>query len=110
MTQVIIGMMVLGLLWYFIGFSLVFGNSLGGFIGNPATYGLFLGAGMGYGTFLAAVIFCSPLGDCLPMAPSIPGLIFALFELMFSAITPLLITGCCCFLFFADIQVGLQID
>jgi Amt family ammonium transporter len=50
MTQVIVGMMVLGLLWYFIGFSLVFGESLGGFIGNPATYGLFLGEGMGFGT------------------------------------------------------------
>lgn len=80
MAQVIVGMMVLGLLWYCIGFSLVFGDSLGGFIGNPATYGLFLGQGFGY-------------DECLPMAPTIPGLIFALFELMFSAITPLLITG-----------------
>jgi ammonia channel protein AmtB len=35
------GMCVGSLLWYAVGFSLVFGESLGGGIGNPATFPFF---------------------------------------------------------------------
>lgn len=69
---------VVSILWVTVGFSLVFGNSLAGIIGNPFTHFLFRGVSSG-----------APWG----LAPTIPFLLFALFQLMFAIITPSLVVG-----------------
>ncbi len=69
---------VVGVLWVVIGFSLSFGESLGGFIGNPWTYPFFRGVRSG-----------SPW----PLAERIPLMEFAFFQLMFAVITPGLVVG-----------------
>lgn len=69
---------IVTLLWVTIGFSLVFGNSLHGFIGDPFTY-----------TFLKGVNIAHPS----ILAPGIPLLLFALFQLMFAIIAPGLVVG-----------------
>eukprot|EP01088_Endostelium_zonatum_P006274 TRINITY_DN18387_c0_g1_i1.p1 TRINITY_DN18387_c0_g1~~TRINITY_DN18387_c0_g1_i1.p1 ORF type:complete len:463 (+),score=77.33 TRINITY_DN18387_c0_g1_i1:123-1511(+) len=75
-TQVLSGLSVLQILWHVIGFTLTFDKG-NGFIG-------------GFKYFL---YFNIQHGECTPNAPHIPGLTFALFQSMFAAITPLLITG-----------------
>lgn len=69
---------VVGILWVFIGYSLCFGDSIGGFIGNPATHLFFKGVSSG-----------APWS----LAPTIPLMLFALFQLMFAIITPGLVVG-----------------
>jgi len=78
MLQSFIALGVISLLWYLVGFSLAFGESFYGLIGNPMTYFCFNGVGL------------APQAD---LAPTIPFLIFALFQLKFAIITPALITG-----------------
>jgi Amt family ammonium transporter len=78
MLQSLIAMIVISLLWVVVGFSLAFGDSIGGVIGNPATFFMF--RHVGTATHPA-------------LAPTIPLLIFALFHLKFAIITPALITG-----------------
>lgn len=78
MLQSFIALGVISLLWYFVGFSLAFGDSFHGLIGNPATYFCFSGVS---------------LAPNSKFAPTIPFLIFALFQLKFAIITPALITG-----------------
>ena len=78
MLQSFIALGVISLLWYFIGFSLAFGDSIGGFIGNPGTYPAFRHVGL------------APNAN---FGPTIPFLLFALFQLKFAIITPALITG-----------------
>ena len=75
-TEVFVGISAMQLCWYLIGFSLVFGTDHGGFIGG---FDYFAMRGLG--------------NQCLPYAPSIPGLAFASFQSMFAAVTPLLMTG-----------------
>lgn len=78
MLQSFICMGIVSILWYLFGFSLVFGDSFYGIIGNPSTYFMFKNIGE------------------LPNAafsPSIPFLVFALFQLKFAIITPALVTG-----------------
>ena len=65
-------------LWITVGFSLCFGTSIGGFIGDPTTYLFFQGVNSG-----------APWGA----APTIPFTLFALFQLMFAIITPGLVVG-----------------
>lgn len=77
LTQVICGVAIMGCLWYFIGFSLVYGESLGGFIGNPASYPILLSV---------------PNNGCFE-GMHIPGLAYVTFQMMFASITPLLMTG-----------------
>ena len=78
MLQSFIAMGVVSLLWVLVGFSLSFGDSIGGFVGNPLTYFAFRGVG----------------GATHPdLAPTIPLALFALFQLKFAIITPALITG-----------------
>ncbi|MBI3548832.1 MAG: ammonium transporter [Elusimicrobia bacterium] len=78
MLQSFISMGVLSLLWIIIGFSLAFGDSIGGLVGNPFTYPMFAGVG----------------GSTHPdLAPTIPLALFAMFQLKFAIITPALITG-----------------
>ena len=78
MLQSFIAMGVVSVLWVVVGFSLSFGDSVGGFVGNPLTYFMFRGVG----------------GATHPdLAPTIPLALFALFQLKFAIITPALITG-----------------
>jgi len=69
---------VVSVLWITVGYSLAFGDSIGGFIGNPFTHLFFKGVSSG-----------APWS----LAPTIPLLLFALFQLMFAIITPSLVVG-----------------
>jgi ammonium transporter, Amt family len=78
MLQSFVAMGVISVLWVVVGFSLAFGDSVGGVIGNPATYFMFNGVnGMTHPA----------------LSPTIPLVLFALFQLKFAIITPALITG-----------------
>jgi ammonium transporter, Amt family len=82
MFQSFIALGVISLLWVVVGFSLAFGESIGGkgfgLIGNPFTYFMFNQVG----------------GATHPdLSPTIPLVLFALFQLKFAIITPALITG-----------------
>ncbi len=78
MLQSVIAMSVISIVWVVVGFSLSFGDSIGGFIGNPFTYFMFRGVGESTHPNLS---------------PTIPLLLFAMFQLKFAIITPALITG-----------------
>lgn len=78
MLQSFISMVLISLLWVIFGFSLSFGNSIGGIIGDPSTF------------FMMHNIL---EGDPWILAPSIPLVAFAFFQLKFAIITPALITG-----------------
>lgn len=78
MLQSFIAMGVISVLWIVVGFSLAFGESQGGFIGSPTTFFMFQN-----------VLDGQPWGG----APTIPLVLFALFQLKFAIITPALITG-----------------
>lgn len=78
MMQSFIAMGVISVLWVVVGFSLAFGDSVGGFIGNPASFFMFQN-----------VLDGKPWS----LAPTIPLVLFALFQLKFAIITPALITG-----------------
>ncbi|MEM9050493.1 MAG: ammonium transporter [Bacteroidota bacterium] len=78
MLQSFVALGVISVLWVLVGFSLCFGESIGGIIGNPVTYFNFAGVGS------------DPNPD---FSETIPFLLFALFQLKFAIITPALITG-----------------
>src|SRR5690606_24822584 len=78
MFQSFICMAAVADIWVVFGFSLEFGESIGGIIGNPATYFMFEGV-VG--------------GANWPGAPTIPFALFAMYQLKFAIITPALITG-----------------
>jgi len=78
MLQSVIALGVVSLLWVVVGFSLAFGDDVGGLIGNPLTFFMFDGVGQ---------------GTHPELAKTFPLLIFALFQLKFAIITPALITG-----------------
>src|SRR3954454_4459345 len=78
MLQSFVAMAVISILWIVVGFSLAFGDSVHGLIGNPATF------------FMFARVGASTHPD---LAPTIPLILFALFQLKFAIITPALITG-----------------
>ena len=69
---------VVSILWIVVGYSLCFGDSIGGFIGNPTTH-----------LFFKNVMSGAPWS----LAPTIPLSLFALFQLMFAVITPGLVVG-----------------
>src|SRR5690606_23516859 len=75
MFQSFICMAVVAVIWVVFGFSLVFGESIGGIIGNPATYFMFEGV-VG--------------GPHWSGAPTIPFALFAMYQLKFAIITPAL--------------------
>lgn len=78
MLQSFIAMGVISVIWFVFGFSLSFGDSIGGLIGNPLTYALFDNVGgVPHET----------------IAVALPFLLFAAFQLKFAIITPALITG-----------------
>src|SRR6266516_4529209 len=78
MLQSFVAMGVISILWIVVGFSLAFGDSVHGVIGNPATFFMFSRVGA----------LTHP-----DLAPTIPLILFALFQLKFAIITPALITG-----------------
>ena len=78
MLQSFVALGVISVLWVIFGFSLAFGDSFYGIIGNPMTFFCFDG------------VTASPNPD---FAGTIPFLLFALFQLKFAIITPALITG-----------------
>ncbi|RKD20322.1 ammonia channel protein [Pelobium manganitolerans] len=78
MLQSFICMAIISVLWMVFGFSLAFGDTVGGIIGNPATFFM-----------MNHVIDGKPW----PLAPTIPLVLFALYQLKFAIITPALITG-----------------
>ncbi len=87
MLQSFIAMGVISILWIVVGFSLSFGDSLGGFIGNPSTFFMFKGV-------LDGKPWAFPDGDGnLTIYTTIPLALFALFQLKFAIITPALISG-----------------
>ena len=78
MIKSVVAAGIVGVLWIAVGFSLSFGDSIGGFIGNPTTYLFFKGV---------------KSGAPWPLATTIPLSLFALFQLMFAIITPGLVVG-----------------
>ncbi|UKJ08446.1 ammonium transporter [Solitalea lacus] len=69
---------IISLLWVIVGFSLSFGTSNGGFIGDPSSF-----------------FFFKNINSSAPwsLAPTIPLLLFALFQMKFAIITPALVVG-----------------
>jgi Amt family ammonium transporter len=78
MIKSLIAAGVVSVLWLVVGYSLCFGESINGFIGNPATHFMFKGVNS---------------GQPWSLAPTIPLTLFALFQLMFAIITPGLVVG-----------------
>lgn len=77
MLQSFVAMGVISVLWIVVGFSLAFGDDLGGLgiVGNPASY------------FMFDNVLDAPLFGTIPLV------LFAFFQLKFAIITPALITG-----------------
>ena len=75
MLQSFIAMGVISIVWVVVGYSLAFGESVGGFVGNPMTHFMMKG-----------VLDAAPWG-------TIPAIMFAFFQLKFAVITPALVTG-----------------
>jgi len=78
MLQSFIAMGVISVLWIVVGFSLAFGDTISGFIGDPRSFFMFKN-----------VLDGKPWS----LAPTIPLVLFAFFQLKFAIITPALITG-----------------
>jgi Amt family ammonium transporter len=76
--QIFFGLALLSVMWFTFGFSLSFGEDSAGVIGSLDW------------PFLKGVPWDAPLEK---YAPTIPGVLFVKFQLMFAAITPLLLTG-----------------
>jgi len=76
--QSFIAMGVITVLWVVVGYSLAFGTSIGGIVGNPMDH-----------------LFFDKVGttSAWSLAPTIPLLLFALFQMKFAIITPALISG-----------------
>ncbi len=78
MIKSVVAAGVVSILWVFVGYSLCFGPTIGGFIGNPITHMFFKGVNSG-----------APWS----LMPTVPLTLFALFQLMFAIITPGLVVG-----------------
>jgi Amt family ammonium transporter len=78
MMKSVVAAGVVGVLWIVVGYSLAFGDSIGGFIGNPGTHLFFKDVAS---------------GEPWSLAPTIPKSLFAVFQLMFAIITPGLVVG-----------------
>ncbi len=84
MLQSFIAMGLISVLWVVFGFSLAFGDDIGGVIGNPFTFLMFNNVG--------GDVYTTPTGNILGGA-TIPLALYALFQMKFAIITPSLITG-----------------
>ena len=78
MMKSVVAAGVVGVLWIVVGYSLAFGDSIKGFIGNPSTHLFFKGVNS---------------GEPWSLAPTIPKSLFSVFQLMFAIITPGLVVG-----------------
>ena len=78
MLQSFIALGVMTVLWVTVGFSLSFGTSIHGLIGNPLDFAFFRNV---------------DLHSSAAPAPTIPLMLFAVFQMKFAIITPALITG-----------------
>ncbi len=78
MLQSFMAMVIVTILWVIVGYGLSFGPSIGGIIGNPLPNLFFQGV---------------KTNSAWSLAPTIPLLLFALFQAKFAIITPALITG-----------------
>ncbi len=78
MMKSVVAAGVVGVLWIVVGYSLCFGDSIGGVIGNPGTH-----------LFYRGVLSGQPWVG----APTIPKALFSMFQLMFAIITPGLVVG-----------------
>lgn len=78
MLQSFIALGIISFIWYVVGFSLAFGDSLYGLIGNPFTFFMFDNVGTAKHPVLGSTV---------------PFILFAAFQLKFAIITPALITG-----------------
>ncbi len=78
MIKSVVAAGVVGVLWVVVGFSLAFGKSQIGLIGDPTTF-----------LFFKDVVSGAPWS----LAPTIPLSLFALFQMMFAIITPGLVVG-----------------
>ena len=78
MLQSFIAMGIISIIWVIFGFSLAFGDDMAGIIGNPFTFFMF--KDVGYATHAL-------------LSPTIPLVVFALFQMKFAILTPALITG-----------------
>ena len=76
--QSFMAMVVVTVLWVVVGFGLCFGPSIHGFIGNPTSNMFFQGVNA---------------NSAWELAPTIPFILFSLFQAKFAIITPALITG-----------------
>jgi len=78
LMQTLTGLCIGSVLWFAFGFTMTFGPSMGGFIGDPR-YILLTGV---------------PSSDCIPeLAPHIPGLLYVSFQMMFAIMVPVIVTG-----------------
>jgi Amt family ammonium transporter len=78
MLQSFMAMVIVTILWVVIAFGLAFGPTIKGIIGDPTTNLFFQGVGT---------------NTAWSLAPTIPFMLFALFQAKFAIITPALITG-----------------
>ena len=78
MIKSIVAAGIVSILWVVVGFSLCFGKSVNGIIGDPTTF-----------LFFKDVASGAPWS----LAPTIPLTLFAVFQLMFAIITPGLVVG-----------------
>jgi ammonium transporter, Amt family len=78
MIKSVVAAGVVSVIWVAFGYSLAFGDSIGGFIGNPMTHLFYKGVNS---------------GEPWSLAPTIPKTLFSLFQLMFAIITPGLVVG-----------------
>src|SRR5215207_5797581 len=78
MMKSVVAAGVVGVLWIVVGYSLAFGDSMGGFIGNPMTHLFYKGVAS---------------GEPWSLATTIPKPLFSMFQLMFAIITPGLVVG-----------------
>ena len=78
MLQSFICMALISIIWVVVGFSLSFGESFHGIIGNPMSF------------FMMKNVID---GQPWKLAPTIPLILFAFYQLKFAIITPALITG-----------------
>jgi len=78
MIKSVVAAGVVGVLWIVVGYSLCFGESIHGIIGDPRSHLFFKGVNS---------------GEPWVLAPTIPRTLFSMFQLMFAIITPGLVVG-----------------
>lgn len=78
MIKSVVSAGIVSVLWVIVGFSLCFGDSINGIIGDPSTFLFFQGVNSG-----------TPWAG----GPTIPLTLFSVFQLMFAIITPGLVVG-----------------